>query len=404
LDQHLQDVAATTQLFAQADFQIAEKAVPAVNKLPPIADCANTEALTAAQAAGDQVVAARSAAQLSWVTGYEQARPADGEKWARLAQSIAEGARGGPLLRSELLVQLAATRASERRFQEALDLSLEALSLAEKASPGLPRIPSILNDAAQYFDQLGRENEALSYALRSLQIREKTLPAGHPDFAATYNTLGNIYNSLHRNQDAIAAFERMVDINRRQYGPKHWWVAGGLVGLATAHQYVGHLDVALRYDREALAIFEECFGPEHSYDAMTLVNMGEVLMLQNQPAAALASYQRALAIQEKTLGAKNPALGNSLAGISRALPKLGRAREAIPAAERALALFESQPGVPAQLSQTRFFLANALWEGGGDRGRAIRLARQARESLAADQQVEIVKQIDDWLRQRGLSR
>lgn len=487
LDQHLQDLAATAQMFAQADFQVADKAVPVVNKLSPIADCANTEvltakvppprdpgirvqvasvravvaeakalnqagkrreslakasaaaerarplgyrplqaealyqkgflqdvtgdlkgaedtlfeALTAAQAAGDQEVAARSAAQLSWVIGYEQSRPADGEKWARLAQSIAEGARGGPALRSELLMQLGAIRAQEHRFTEALDLSLQALQLAERASPANPRIPSILNNAGQYNASLGRFDEALRYALRSLQIREKTLAPGHPDFAATYNTLGNIYSSLGRNQEAVTAFEHMVEIIRRQYGLRHWLVAGGLMGLSTAHQYLEHFDVALRLDRQALAIFEENFGHENQNVAKVLVNMGEVLLLLNQPAQALDSYRKALAIQEKILAPNDPSRAYSLAGISRALVKLGQAQEAIPAAERALALFESQPGDPSPRNQTRFFLAQALWEGGGDRGRATRLARQAREGLASVP--GIMKEIDDWLRQRGLA-
>jgi tetratricopeptide (TPR) repeat protein len=489
LDQHLQDMAATTQLFTQADFQIVDKAVPAVNKLSPIADCANVEiltakvppprdpklrqrvasvravvaeakalqkagkrpqalakatsaeqmarplgykpleaealyqkgfvqdltgdhhgaedtlfeALTTAQAAGDQEVAARSAAQLSWLTGYEQSRAADGEKWARLAQSIAEGARGGPVLRAELLEQLGAIRMNEHRFKEGLDLSLEALSQAEKADPGSPRAASILNNIGEALNQLGRYDEALRYALRSLKIREKTLPPGHPDFGPLFNTIGNIYTGLHRNQEAITEFEQAIEIDRKQYGPKYWLVGGGLVGLASAHQFMGHLDVALRLDREALAIFEEDFGPEHPYDALALGNMGEVQLLKNQPAEALASFQRAVAIQEKTLGANNPTMAHGLTGIARALSRLGRAREAIAPGERALALFESRAGNPLFLNQARFFLAQALWDGGGDRVRATRLARQGREGLAAVQEEDEVKQIDDWLRQRGLT-
>src|SRR6185436_2057073 len=144
---------------------------------------------------------------------------------------------------------------------------------AEKARRDNPRIPPILTDAGNYLNQLGRDDEALRYALRALQLREKTLPPDHPDFGGSYNLLGNIYTNLHRNQDAITAFERSIEINRRQYGARNWWVAGGLIGLASAHQFQGHLDVALRLDREALAIFEENFGPESPYDAMTLFNM-----------------------------------------------------------------------------------------------------------------------------------
>lgn len=361
------------------------------------------EALVTAQAAGHQEVAAQSASQLSWIVGYEQSRPPEGEKWARMAQSLAEGAKGGPDLRSDLLLQLSAIRAQERRFKEALDLSLEALALAERASRDNPRIPPILTDAGQYLDQLGRDDEALRYALRALQIREKTLPPGHPDFGGTYNLLGNIYTGLHRNQDAVAAFEHAIEIDRGNLGPKHWWVAGGLLGLASAHQYMGHLDVALRLDREALAIFEENFGPESPYHAMTLVNMGEVLLLQNKPAEALPSYERAVAIQKKLQGPDHPGLAYGLTGISRALVKLGRAREAIAPGERAVELFESQPGIPAQLYQARFFLASALWDGGGDRSRATRLAREARSGLEKAGATDEQHEVEAWLKQKGLS-
>jgi tetratricopeptide (TPR) repeat protein len=488
LDQHLQDAAAVTKLFARADAQIVGKAVTSVGALPPVADCADVEslkaklapprdprlrarveaaralvadaralytagkrreglakaiaaeeqarplgygplqaealfqkgflqdvmgdfkgaeetlfdALTVAQASGHQVVAARSAAQLSWVTGHEETRPADGEKWARLAQSIAEGARSGPGLRSELLIQQSALRAHEARFQEATGLATRALALAEQAGRDNPRIPSILNDLAEYQDQMGRYEEGLRNVRRSLEIRERTLPPDHPDFANAYNTLGNIESNRHRQPEAVAAYERAIEIERKQYGPEHWLVAGGLMGLATAHQAQGHLDLALRYDREALDIFQ-ARNPEDPNIGKVLVNIGEVLLLQDKPAEALESYRKALAIFEKTLGADNPNLAFPLSGLARALPKLGRAHEAIAPAERAVALFEKGQVDPLFLNQSRFFLAAALWDGGGDRARAAQLARQARAGLQAAGAREEQHEVEDWLRKRSLT-
>jgi tetratricopeptide (TPR) repeat protein/predicted Ser/Thr protein kinase len=487
LDQHLQDAAAVTKLFAEADAQIVDKAVTSAGALPPVADCADVErlktklppprdpglrarveaaralvadaralhiagkrreglakavaaeeqarplgygpleaealfqkgflqdvmgdfkgaeetlfdALTAAQASGHQEVAARSAAQLSWVTGYEESRPADGEKWARLAQGIVDGARSGPALRSELLVQLSAIRAHEARFQEAIDLSNRALALAEQAGRDNARIPSILNNLAEYQNQTGNYEEALRNVRRSLEIREKTLPPDHPDFANAYNTLGNIESSLNRQPEAAAAFERALEIHRKQYGPKHWLAGGTLIGLATAHQAQGHLDLALRYNREALDIFQSR-NPEDPNIGSVLVNMGEVLRLQGKPAEALEAYRKSLAILEKTMGAGNPNLAFPLSGMARILPVLGRAAEAVAPAERAVALFEKGQGDPRYLNQARFFLAMALWDGGGDRARAARITRQARAGLQAVGATEEQHEVEAWLRQRGL--
>ncbi|HEY3571423.1 MAG TPA: serine/threonine-protein kinase [Thermoanaerobaculia bacterium] len=488
LDQHLQDAAAVTKLFAEADSQVVGKAVVSVGALPPVADCADVErltaklppprdpklrarveavralvadaralnvagkrreglakavaaeeqarplgygpleaealyqkgflqdimgdfkgaeatlfdALTAAQASGHQEVAARSAAQLSWVTGHEESLPAEGEKWARIAQSLADGARGGPGLRSELLVQQSAIRAHEARFQEAAGLATRALSLAEQAGRDNPKIPSILNDLAEYQNQMGHREEALRNVRRSLEIREKTLPPDHPDFANAYNTLGNIESNLGHQPEAAAAFEHAIEIDRKQYGPKHWLVGGALVGLATAHQYQGHLDLALRYDREALDIFQ-ARNPEDFYVGQVLVNMGEVLRLQGKPGEALESYRKALAVLEKAAGADNPNLGYPLSEMARVLPMLGRAAEAIAPAERAVALFGKGQGDPHDLNEARFFLASALWDGGGDRARAAQLARQARAGLQTVGARDDQQEVEAWMRKRGLT-
>jgi tetratricopeptide (TPR) repeat protein len=361
-------------------------------------------ALVASQSAGHQEVAARAAAQLASVTGYEKANAQEGHRWMRLAQGMAEGAKGGVTLRTELLQQLGAILANERRFPEAVEVSRRALQRAEQGlGPDHPRVASLLANLGQYNSQMGKEEEALRYTLRALQIQGKALGPDHPDFAKSYNTLGNIYSNLHRNEEAVTAFGRAVDIVRRQYGPRHWLVAGFMTGLATAHQSLGHLDVALRYDREALAIFEACYGPDHFYDAMVLNNMGEVLRLQEHHDEAFAAYRRALAIQEKNLGPDHPDLGHSLLGIAEALLDLGRAREAIAPADRALALREGKPIHPVMIAQSRFYLARALWDGGGDRGRAIRLARQAREALAAADYTDDQHEVEAWLKERGLS-
>src|SRR4051812_46619671 len=488
LDQHLQDAAAVAKLFAEADFQVVGKAVASVGALPPVADCADVErltaklppprdpklrarveavralvadaralnmagkrreglakavtaeeqarplgygplqaealfqkgflqdamgdfkgaeetlfdALTAAQASGHQEVAARSAAQLSWVTGYEETRPADGEKWARMAQSLADGARGGPGLRSELLVQQSALRAREGRFQDAIELSARALALAEQAARDNPRLPSILNNLAEYQNQTGRYEEALQNVRRSLAIREKTLPPGHPDFANAYNTLGNIEANRNRPPEAAAAFERAIEIERQQYGPKHWLVGGALMGLASAHQAQGHFDLALRYDREALDIFQ-ARNPEDPNIGALLVNVGEVLRLQGKPAEALESYRKGLAVLEKALGADNPNLGYPLSGMARVLPMLGRAAEAIAPAERAVALFGKGQGDPHYLNEARFFLAVALWDGGGGRARAVELARQARAGLQAAGATDDQHEVEAWLAHHQLS-
>jgi hypothetical protein len=84
----------------------------------------------------------------------------------------------------------------------------------------------------------------------------------------------------------------------------------------------------------------------------------------------------------------------------------GRAGDATVLLERALALREGRTTGAAELADTRFRLAQALWESGGDRTRALELARAAlagyRSSPAA--LPDAVVEVEGWLAERGEER
>jgi hypothetical protein len=52
---------------------------------------------------------------------------------------------------------------------------------------------------------------------------------------------------------------------------------------------------------------------------------------------------------------------------------------------------------PALLAETRFGLARALWESGGDRTRALSLARAAREAYERNNRPRQLSAVDAWL-------
>ncbi|HEX6900970.1 MAG TPA: serine/threonine-protein kinase [Thermoanaerobaculia bacterium] len=367
----------------------------------PKAEATMFETLVAAHAARHQEVAARAASQLAAIVGFKQSRVPEGERWAHLAEGIAEGAQGGDALRSELFQHLGIAMAGGGRYEEAAAASSKALALAERSGRPPDAVAALHTNLSELYQELGRNEEALRHVRRGLEIRRKVLDPDHPDFGRSYNSLGNIYTNLHRYKEAAAAFENSVQVSRRHYGPNHLLTAGALFNLGTAYQNLDRLDDAMRCNRQAQKSLEILYGPDHPYVAMALTNVGEVLRLQHEPAQSLAAYQRALEIQEKTLGPDHVNLAYSLVGISKALLELGRAAEAIPASRRALALFESQPIDPGLVHQTRYVLACVLWEGGGDRGQALELARRARAGFAERKQPEEERMVADWLRQKG---
>jgi hypothetical protein len=88
--------------------------------------------------------------------------------------------------------------------------------------------------------------------------------------------------------------------------------------------------------------------------------------------------QRSISIRETALGPDNPELVKPLLAMGRLELSRHAAASAKPPLERALAIRGATPGDEADV---RFVLAQVLWSG-GDRERALGLARQAQELYA----------------------
>jgi eukaryotic-like serine/threonine-protein kinase len=76
-------------------------------------------------------------------------------------------------------------------------------------------------------------------------------------------------------------------------------------------------------------------------------------------------------------------VASALAALGNVRRGEGRLPEAIAALERSLAIREARETPHEDLGESRFFLARALWDGGGDRTRARSLARLAAEDFGA---------------------
>ena len=114
--------------------------------------------------------------------------------------------------------------------------------------------------------------------------------------------------------------------------------------------------------------FERVLGPEHPRVALVWNNEGEVLNLLGRYAEAEAAYQRAVRLFRQS-GANADVLGWALTGLGRA--RLGEKQPAAAVAplEEALGDSPRKHATRAQLGETRFALARALWSharGAGD--------------------------------------
>jgi tetratricopeptide (TPR) repeat protein/predicted Ser/Thr protein kinase len=357
------------------------------------------DALTRAQTGGDFETAGLAAAQLSWIVGFQQARHEDGERWSQMARAIIDGARGGPALRFELLKTLGTIQYGEGKLPQAVETARQALVLGESAyGPESSQVAAVFSNLGVYYDVMGKSKESVEASLRGLAIRRKALPPGHPDFAKSYNTLANGYLGLNQQDLALSFYQQAAELFGRRYGATYPSTVGVRSNIAIILKDKGRYAEALRLYEEDLRVQEAAHGKEHPDVASVLDNIAEVYYLEKRYGEALEIYRQALAIDRKILGPSHFDLSYSLRGIGISLLGLGRPREALEPLEQALSLREKQKGQEsASPEECQFYLAQALWDGGGDRQRAFRLARQAREGFAHAEKPQSVKKVDDWL-------
>jgi tetratricopeptide (TPR) repeat protein len=209
----------------------------------------------------------------------------------------------------------------------------------------------------------------------------------------------------------------LADAVLDRLGPGHdVWRSWVLQNRAVIRMQANDLDGALDLIRQTLALKRRAFGDDSAEVAVSLSTQADVMSRRGDPAAALAIIQQVKDKVIKAYGASNPslatALGNEgeylvalgryaeaqtafrgslarwepevgpehqflaypLTGMGVAYWKSGHAADAIALLERALAIREAHEPDPATVAETRFALAGALWDSGGDRARARRLA------------------------------
>ncbi|CAF4851944.1 unnamed protein product, partial [Rotaria sp. Silwood2] len=56
---------------------------------------------------------------------------------------------------------------------------------------------------------------------KALNIRQKTLPSNHPDFAQSYNNIAAVYNNIGENSKALLYYKKALEIREKTFPPNH---------------------------------------------------------------------------------------------------------------------------------------------------------------------------------------
>jgi eukaryotic-like serine/threonine-protein kinase len=401
LSDSLDQVRAVTNVLAAADAQTIAQATKAALALTPIGRCADVELLRSAvplprdgrvleavrqlkrslseiqalvdvgnlEMAHDRAVALRPAvaatgyrpllAQLLEVIGNAEARlldPARGEATLREAVFVAESSRDDQTAAKAAADIIFVVGYRMGRVQDADLWAHLANAILDRIGVGTERARAwVFNNHATALAEHGDLEGARALTERAISLKEEALGKDHPDVGVSLHNLSLILSELRRYPDALVAASRSIGILKRYGDPETCLLANAYQGQGTALFSLGRYQEAEVAFVEAVRIFRRNPGLASIDLADALQGLADVRIIQARPA------------------------------------------DAIPLLNETLAIRESQRRRPVRLAETRFALARALWEGRGDRRRAVSLANQAHADFASPSTPMRERDVARWL-------
>ena len=201
-----------------------------------------------------------------------------------LIRSQALGPQHPDLARS--LDTLAAVSNDLRQFDRAERLSWQALGIWEVVGSDQVEAAACLNNLAQLLARRKKYDEAKELHLRALSLKERLLGPHHPQVAQTLNNLSALCRAQGDFTQARRYCERGLEIREKSLGPDHPDVAESLTELAALDLGLKRYDQARQSLQRSLMVREKVFGSEHPEVARSLMNYATLLRKTDETAEA----------------------------------------------------------------------------------------------------------------------
>jgi serine/threonine-protein kinase len=218
------------------------------------------EVVWMALAAHRDDIAAESASLLAELNGYSLSRPADAERWDKVADA-----------------------------------------LLRRLGPGHDRIAGWLHqNRANVFLRGANYRQAAKEFELALALKRRALPANDPDIAQTYNSIALTDIALKDGGAGLAAAEQALAIFGADYGsasPLLWLM---LDTRGEAFEFLGRYEEAESDLRSALERVEGLQGSNHIWTAIVLQDLGKTLLDEKRLRQAIPILERALRIRERS--------------------------------------------------------------------------------------------------------
>jgi serine/threonine protein kinase/tetratricopeptide (TPR) repeat protein len=350
--------------------------------------------IDAAERAGNDLVRARAAIELTDVVGYRESRLSDGSHWAHQAEVVLTRIGNPARELAALMNARALVRQRDGKLDDAEADMRGALTLRQRVLPtNDPLIARTLNNLGIVLQSKAKYVEAESLYRQAYAQLSTILGARHPRSAATLVNIGSVLYATGRFSEAKLEYEQALAAQTAALGLHHPHVATTLTNLANVYDYLGDhqqaincatraLDIVKASDPdsdqlvglklnmanylaelgqfaraheladEALASRRNRFGAQHAQTGEVEQWIAEFYLYEHRFAEALEHAQLAFQLIERGLGKENAQLGEILDVIGVAERERGHLAAALESHKRALAIRSLNGGGP-EIAATR---------------------------------------------------
>jgi tetratricopeptide (TPR) repeat protein/predicted Ser/Thr protein kinase len=361
-------------------------------------------AFAAAEAAGNDSLAAIAAATVALELGDSLADTHAAERWLAIANGVRAREGTDERADAEILESELSLLSAEGHPDRTLPLRDRLITLLERIyGANHPRIATAISNRAGDLDASGRPDLAAAEHQKAITMLEHLFGANVPFLSIEYNNFGWTLMELGRYPEAKAAMERALALVA-PLGVSSAHNVLPLTSLATLHQRLGDPDGELAAADRGIAIVEASGDTEVRWLPSLLASRGLALLAKGDVAGAKASCARAVRLQDEreVIGPDKSYSDDALTCLGESEVAVGRIDDGVKDLERSVSITKRSP--TTDLALARFALARALTAAKRDEARARDLAESALRDLRAAKMDREAREVDAWLATAGRLR
>jgi serine/threonine protein kinase/tetratricopeptide (TPR) repeat protein len=210
---------------------------------------------------------------------------------------------------------------------------LEVLTNAERkidaAFPDQPLVEAAVRlTLGNTFLQLGEYRRAEPHLARAVQLRQRHLPADHPQTLRATDSLAVTYQRLGKLQEALRLHEKTLKAQEKALGPNDRETLLSRNNLAVVLRSLGRYEDAYRLSEETLAARERLFGPADKDTLQSQMNLCVILSDQGKWQDAQERYEEVIATLSRVLDRDHPDVLVATTNLAGLLKRRGKLKEA----------------------------------------------------------------------------